>query len=204
MRKISLERRKQMCQKMLILHPPVCPVCKEKAMPGFMAGAYPKYVPIGKKRPFVDPLLSNFDFGLSTGEAAPAYICKGCNLVFGMSRPMDKSKYNIVRDSLAGGKLSACSYCSSQLESGYVWSSRGMVWCEGFRGGLRRRIVLLVPIFGVRFKTYGLATKRCRNCGMFYSRYHPDKVKKVSIFWIVTFIIIFAIVFVLIDYLPHP
>ncbi|MCK4757103.1 MAG: hypothetical protein KAS67_01485 [Thermoplasmata archaeon] len=193
MKRMSLKSKKQM----LKLHPPICPICNEEAVPGFFGGLYPKWVSKERKRPFIDLLLS------SIGENNPAYICKRCNLVFGMTRRMDRSKHDESKDSIIDGQLSNCTYCSSRLEPGFVYGTRGLIWCKNYIRGRGRGVILLVPLLGIRQKDMALATKRCMNCGMFYSRYHPDKVRKgniIGLAFIVAFVALFLFLVELLIY----
>ncbi len=184
MKNISLKGRKEKLKRMLSLHPAVCPKCNQGVQVGFVWGPYLKWVSKSHKRPPKDPLFCLMD------EFLPAYLCEHCDLVFGISRPLERKQIKVT--GMEGKPLTFCTYCgNNKLETGHIYSPRYISWSKD-RGLLaaRGKLVHLVAVTG--FHNRRLSTRRCRNCGMFYSKFHPKKVNRSNIKWLILLLAIVA------------
>ena len=155
---------------------PECPVCNEKMRTGYLGGILIKWIQKGRKeRQYVDPPLmpdKRFHRTIWSFSIMPTYECQKCGLI--VAKYCLKHRGHEISLKEKVGKLTYCPYCNREMAGGRIYGMRGIWWFEkiGWLGFMRGRRMMVEPFPWLKIR--GVATRRCNECGVMFSRYTPQ------------------------------
>ena len=179
-----------------------CPICHKDMPFGYLTGNWMHLIwwPKGKKVPRVilNPQAKCLDFQ----HILPSYLCENCRFVI----TQYKIPHNVTFGSLRSLEdknhaSNECPYCDGRKAKGVLIPTVGpymlphICWKEKigslFKRG--RRISLTATL---AYKGH-LLTDKCKNCGLLFSTYDPNKIRRSNrigfIFWGLLFVVMIVL-----------
>jgi len=159
-----------------LMNSSVCPICNNKMNFGYLRGAYTRWCENGNES-------LNYSWLASIPDAIPSYLCNNCHLVIGQYktkiRSIDTKFYTTTNK-----KLDYCPNCNFKLNSGFTFSHERTYWSKNKYIGFGKTLA-----WTTTWPHQKLPTKKCFNCGLFYLKYNPTKVKSSNRIAFILFII---------------
>jgi len=161
-----------------------CPKCGQLSEQGYLRGIHICWHEPGMKK-FVKPLLSR------SQHAVPSNICRKCNLLFGQytfpSKTVDFAQLNASQASDSNN----CPHCKFPLKTGSIISNWAFIWSENPSKPLLfdRKKHFVSTAFPIR--SPHLPTKKCKNCGLFFSIYYPENFRRSNFIGLSVYVITF-------------
>jgi len=156
--------------------PPECPVCRDRMRTGFIADVIIRWMDSSRKTDkAIYPFLEKnpyFRRLFRSWSVFPAYSCENCCLAIGK---LDMKRRKFGKGHVTYSKtLAMCPYCGHQTKSGKLIGNRGIRWADGVGYMLylkKMRFIEPLPIFRLGC----LPALRCKECGIVFVRYKPQK-----------------------------
>jgi hypothetical protein len=181
-----------------------CPVCSREMSLGYLAGLWLHLIwwPKGKKMPRVilDPQSKCLDFH----HPMPSYLCEACRLAITQYK-MPQNFGGIDSASFKNWNRASneCPYCGGRKVKGYLLPTAGyeviphLCWNERigsfFKRGRKVTLTASLAYKGLLF------TDKCKNCGLLFSIYDPNKIRRSNrigmIFWAMLFVVMIILLF---------
>jgi len=188
---------KQKLHETLIKHSSICIICKNELMLGYLSkGGIVHWWSNGEKNKIKTPWLAIIPHSI------PTYICVNCGLLVGLYK-FPIIEYNNIQTNEPSSKYITnnenCPFCNNKLENGVIYVSRiiggpplGLTWTnENNNIDFWKRSKYLTHVSP--FKSRYLKSRRCSNCGAFFSRINLLDVQKRNRFRILIWLVLFSL-----------